>query len=199
MSPYYGGNRALGQAVQNARRWRERDDILLSGTNDPFLSSSPGPSGLTRRERANDFLRLDSRTQYRNTNPPSTRVCSSCVDELPAHQVPLASLTSGCSHKNSSCLACIQQWIETQLSDKGWDQIRCIGCTSIMAWSEIKQYATTEVFERYDRLAARAVINEDDNFSWCPSGCGSGQVHEDRNRNELFLCYNCGFQYCEHF
>lgn len=37
---------------------------------------------------------------------------------------------------------------------------------------------------------------EADNFVWCPSDCGSGQIHDSGNAQPIVTCLHCGHRSC---
>ena len=130
-------------------------------------------------------------------NGSSTRTCVSCTDELPPSDFPQSPLTLSCTHENSACKTCIGQWIDTQLSDQSWNEIKCLECKELMQYPDIQRHAEPEVFERYDQLAARSVLNNEPNFVWCTNrGCGFGQVHEGGKDMPLFQCKACRYRFC---
>jgi hypothetical protein len=125
------------------------------------------------------------------------RTCVVCGDEHPVDAFSDTRLTTQCSHQNSACISCVHQWIDTQLTDQGWDRIQCLECTEIMQYSDVQRHARPEDFERYDRLAARSALANDPDFIWCQNaGCGSGQIHEGGDDMPLFVCQTCDFRYC---
>jgi hypothetical protein len=56
--------------------------------------------------------------------------------------------TATCSHTNSTCNSCLEQWMAQQLNDQGWDKIKCAECPELLTHSEVRSCATHEVFER---------------------------------------------------
>lgn len=51
---------------------------------------------------------------------------------------------------------------------------------------------------RYETLALRAAMSEADNFVWCTSGCGSGQIHESGTESPIVTCLHCRHRFCFH-
>lgn len=131
------------------------------------------------------------------SSDPPRRTCVSCADDLPPTDFSESQLTRSCTHDNSGCKACVQQWIETQLTDQSWDKIKCLECKEVMQYADVKRHADPEVFVRYDQLAARSVVNNEPNFVWCTNrGCTSGQVHVGGIDMPLYQCKACKYRYC---
>ena len=51
---------------------------------------------------------------------------------------------------------------------------------------------------RYETLALRAAMAEAENFFWCTSGCGSGQIHETGHELPIVICLHCNHRSCFH-
>ncbi|KAM0505608.1 hypothetical protein ACHAP8_001837 [Fusarium lateritium] len=51
---------------------------------------------------------------------------------------------------------------------------------------------------RYETIALRAAMSEADNFVWCTSGCGSGQIHESGSAQPIVACLHCNHRSCFH-
>ena len=51
---------------------------------------------------------------------------------------------------------------------------------------------------RYETIALRAAMSEADNFVWCTSGCGSGQIHESGTAQPIVTCLHCNHRSCFH-
>ena len=128
---------------------------------------------------------------------PSTRTCAICADDFTLDQFSTSRMTSTCAHNHSACSVCTQQWIETQLTEAGWDRIRCMECNENLDHADVQRHATPAVFDRYDLLAMRAALANDPDFVWCQNtACGSGQIHEGGDDLPVFHCRACGSRYC---
>ncbi|KAM0381213.1 hypothetical protein ACHAPY_005416 [Fusarium culmorum] len=51
---------------------------------------------------------------------------------------------------------------------------------------------------RYETIALRAAMSEAENFVWCTSGCGSGQIHESGSDQPIVTCLHCSHRSCFH-
>lgn len=45
-------------------------------------------------------------------------------------------------------------------------------------------------------MSLRAAVGEAPDFVWCPTGCGSGQVHEAGRDLPIVSCVQCSHQFC---
>lgn len=124
------------------------------------------------------------------------RDCAVCGDATPIADLPAL---ANCEHEPETCAACFAAWIESELDKKGWRTIKCPGseCRILLAHHDVRQYATEEVFERYDVFAMRAALGDDPNFIWCKRpGCKSGQIHMSGEEGNIFTCTACGHRMC---
>jgi hypothetical protein len=78
---------------------------------------------------------------------PKIRACDVCTDECPISEFDNPP-TSNCKHVGKTCRVCVGSWIASSLESQGWESIRCPDCTESLSTSEIKQFASSEVFER---------------------------------------------------
>ncbi|KAJ4860872.1 IBR domain, a half RING-finger domain-containing protein [Trichoderma breve] len=81
---------------------------------------------------------------------------------------------------------------------KIWTDIRCPECREFLDYTDIQRYADEETFKRYETLALRAAMAEAENFFWCTSGCGSGQIHESGQDQPIVICLHCTHRSCFH-
>lgn len=129
-------------------------------------------------------------------NPLSPRACNICAEEQPIGAFQ-SRMTSTCTHDFSACSHCIQQWIHTQLTEAGWDKIKCLECAQFLQYEDVRRHGATDDFDRYDHLAVRAAVSSDPDFFWCQGpSCTSGQSHVGGENEPLFECRACRFRYC---
>ncbi|KAJ8107199.1 hypothetical protein OPT61_g9031 [Boeremia exigua] len=137
------------------------------------------------------------RDQFHNTHiSPQMIDCAVCGDKF--LEIDLADL-SDCTHNPDVCKACLLQWLEAQLESTTWEQMQCPsdGCGQILTHSDVRKYASEELFTRYDELSMRAFLSADPNFRYClAEGCNSGQIHDAEAENNIFRCNACGFRVC---
>jgi hypothetical protein len=88
------------------------------------------------------------------------RDCVVCDDSIAIGDLP--SLTD-CEHRPETCAGCYADWITTQLQGSTWREAKCPGsdCNVVLSYHDIRLYASSETFEKYDTFKARALINED--------------------------------------
>ncbi|KAF2807483.1 uncharacterized protein BDZ99DRAFT_523095 [Mytilinidion resinicola] len=127
---------------------------------------------------------------------PKKRDCAVCAESYPIPDLP--SLMN-CEHEPQVCSDCYQGWIASELNSKSWKEIKCPeeGCKQILNHAEVQEYATPEVYAKFDALSAREALNDDPNFRWCRGpNCKSGQIHESDVSGNIFVCVDCGFKVC---
>ncbi|KAK2939399.1 IBR domain [Fusarium oxysporum f. sp. vasinfectum] len=56
--------------------------------------------------------------------------------------------------------------------------------------------SNTAQSQAYERQALRAAVEEDENFFWCTSDCGSGQIHDSGSAQPIFVCIKCSHRSC---
>ncbi|KAF2662956.1 hypothetical protein K491DRAFT_8663 [Lophiostoma macrostomum CBS 122681] len=124
--------------------------------------------------------------------------CEVCKDLKPPSAFPIRQCTSRCTHPPHTCMPCIRDWISATIESKGWDQCACPECNELMDYTDVKFFATGDIFLRYDALAARAALSQIPNFHWCLSpDCSSGQIHPyELSQNPTFVCTACSHTYC---
>lgn len=64
-------------------------------------------------------------------------------------------ITSNCSHQAVVCVKCVNEYIKNRSNEKQIFNIPCPtnGCNKLMERHDIKNFATKEVFEKYDNLS----------------------------------------------
>ena len=88
------------------------------------------------------------------------RDCVVCDSSIAIGDLP--SLTD-CEHRPETCAGCYSDWITTQLQGSTWREAKCPGsdCNVVLSYHDIRLYASSETFEKYDTFKARALIDED--------------------------------------
>ncbi|KAH6966264.1 hypothetical protein EDB82DRAFT_515332 [Fusarium venenatum] len=124
--------------------------------------------------------------------------CVVCADTKHVDAFPRFSIAATCTHPPSTCLDCIQLSIESDLNSKLWTEIRCPECRELLEYADIQRYANKQTFTKYETIALRAAMSEADNFVWCTSGCGSGQIHESGSAQPIVTCLHCNHRSCFH-
>ncbi|KAE9366872.1 hypothetical protein N431DRAFT_384873 [Stipitochalara longipes BDJ] len=120
--------------------------------------------------------------------------CLICADEYDASEFPpTTQVTSSCHHKNDErvCVYCLQQSIATAVTEGQLHLIICPFCPEKLSHSEVKQFATREIFARYEYLQMMATP---DLVMCLGLNCGSGQIHTDPS--PMMVCESCSFKTC---
>ena len=84
------------------------------------------------------------------------RECSVCADSFPVQEFP--SLSS-CAHQAEVCQQCFLHWLDDQINKTNLEQIQCpmSGCTNLITHDDVKIYAPSDVFRRYDPSSPRVL------------------------------------------
>ncbi|GAB1312760.1 RBR-type E3 ubiquitin transferase [Madurella fahalii] len=126
------------------------------------------------------------------------RECIICTDTKPVSEFPAAAITKTCDHAPTTCLVCIATSIRTDLNNRLWNEIKCPECRETLQYDDVQRFADAETKERYQTLSFRSAISQADNFLWCTSGCGYGQVHEGGMAQPIVICMLCNHRSCFH-
>ncbi|KAF2815032.1 uncharacterized protein BDZ99DRAFT_189117 [Mytilinidion resinicola] len=197
------------------RRKRRDPDILSSDTyrdrlpgktksqkkrNDPKRVPRSKPSKKIAASRRGPSSRHDSSFDYIETPPKDNKPrieCLVCTEPKTARHFPTCAPTSSCTHDAQTCTRCLRQWITSEFEGKVWDQIDCPECRERMQYEDMKQFAPSSIFRKYDRLSTKAALEAIPGFHWCPSkNCTSGQVHDSGYESPKFECIACQRRYC---
>ncbi|CAB5358490.1 hypothetical protein RhiirA5_350861 [Rhizophagus irregularis] len=107
-------------------------------------------------------------------------------------------ITSNCSHQAVVCVKCVNEYIKNRSNEKQIFNIPCPtnGCNKLMERHDIKNFATKEVFEKYDELIFKIAIQRFPEFRWCKAPCGAGQIHIGKDKTPVVICESCGVESC---
>ncbi|TGJ83110.1 hypothetical protein E0Z10_g5667 [Xylaria hypoxylon] len=127
---------------------------------------------------------------------PLTETCSICTDDKRVSEMPIRGrITEDCEHDATACKECISQWITSSMETVAWDRLTCPECPEILALKDVEAFATRDVFNRYDKLATKAVLEGIKGFRWCLNpGCGAGQIFP--SECEKAKCHACKQSSC---
>ncbi|KAK3394654.1 hypothetical protein B0H63DRAFT_53930 [Podospora didyma] len=124
----------------------------------------------------------------------ATETCSACIEDKKLSELPIK-ITAACSHKATICKDCLKQWLESGLQSGTWDRLKCPDCSEVLRFEDVKRYASSEIFARYDTLVTRAALKDIPNFRFCLSTkCESGQIVDDKCPK--YKCKACGEAQC---
>jgi len=122
--------------------------------------------------------------------------CIVCAERKEAAEFPGFSITKTCSHSPQTCLDCVAVSIRTDLTTKLWSEVKCTECPELLGHDDIQRFADFKTFQRYESLSFRSALSESENFLWCTSGCGHGQVHEGGLEQPIVTCMLCNSRSC---
>ncbi|KAI1421605.1 hypothetical protein F5Y12DRAFT_690349 [Xylaria sp. FL1777] len=142
------------------------------------------------RDVGNDFIRLEAWLL------PLTETCTICADEKRVSEMPTRGrITEDCEHRATACKDCISQWITSSMESVAWDRLKCPECPELLAFKDVETFATRDVFNRYDRLATKAVLEGIRGFRWCLNpACDAGQIFP--LECEKAKCHTCKRSSC---
>jgi len=123
-----------------------------------------------------------------------------CRDDIPIDEWPRWSPTDRCRHDPMACRECLSMHIDTHLATNGaMAEVPCpdADCGQLMLYEEVKLWASTAGFERYDTLVLRLLLSGEANFVWCKNGkCDHGQIHTQGNCQPIVICSQCKHKSC---
>eukprot|EP01061_Rhynchopus_euleeides_P012923 TRINITY_DN22710_c0_g2_i1.p1 TRINITY_DN22710_c0_g2~~TRINITY_DN22710_c0_g2_i1.p1 ORF type:complete len:244 (+),score=49.09 TRINITY_DN22710_c0_g2_i1:106-837(+) len=130
----------------------------------------------------------------------TTGKCALCFDRKVLYKPTLQ-----CSHEPNACRECLQEYINSKVSDGGsgivqWDvpAIPCITCKAMMdPTADVAAFASSEDAQRLDRILLMALLRKMPDFVWCMgSECGCGQIHSGGTDNPIVKCHQCDSRAC---
>jgi len=72
-----------------------------------------------------------------------------------------------------------------------------VSCKKDFDFNDVQKWASTEVFNRYDVLVLRRLLQSYDDFRWCKRAeCGTGQIHASGAAAPVMTCSECRFKSC---
>ncbi|KAF1365876.1 hypothetical protein EJ07DRAFT_92584 [Lizonia empirigonia] len=126
---------------------------------------------------------------------PKKKECIVCTDSRSLLHFPSQPPTAQCSHNADVCRRCLRTWIRTTFTSKVWDEINCPTCSERLDYEDVRQFAPSDIFRKYDKLSAKAALEAISGFRWCiMKGCKSGQVHDEASKK--FRCVGCKQSHC---
>jgi hypothetical protein len=76
------------------------------------------------------------------------RECVICTDTKPVSDFPTAGITKACTHEPTTCLVCVATSIQTDLSNRLWNEIKCPECRELLEYDDVQRFADDETKER---------------------------------------------------
>jgi len=136
--------------------------------------------------------------------------CLICAESFGVTEFPPSvQITSTCQHSDNErvCTYCLQQSIETAVTEGQLNLITCPFCPEKLSCDDVKKYATNEIFARYFiqhstpftpliflRYEYLTRITTPDMVMCLGLNCGSGQIHA--SDNPLMICQTCSYKTC---
>ncbi|KAK3352180.1 hypothetical protein B0T25DRAFT_453411 [Lasiosphaeria hispida] len=128
--------------------------------------------------------------------PLESAECIVCLETKKPSEFPSSPLTNDCEHSPAACLECVKFAISSDLKTKLWSEVACPECDSILSFEAVQQYADEATRLRHAELSVRQALQLDDEFIWCSSGCGDGQIHDGGFDQPIVKCGSCGQLTC---
>ncbi|KAL7923196.1 hypothetical protein ACQKWADRAFT_326132 [Trichoderma austrokoningii] len=124
--------------------------------------------------------------------------CIICRGHKRSMAFPQSPITTECTHFPTVCLLCLASTVKAELGRKDWEDIKCPECGAVLQYKELRRFADNETKDKLDSLMIQRAIQDDANFLWCSSDCGSGQLHDGGNDAPIMKCTSCGNLTCFH-
>ncbi|RKL16946.1 hypothetical protein BFJ70_g14886 [Fusarium oxysporum] len=180
------------------------DDESATAVQNPTSKSQGSSSSNTAQSQAYDTTPASStQAPFRYQRPSFLDdfdfTAESRRDLVVAHGVPSALSPRQGYHPTPASILNFADFdlenTDTKISDIRHDRIpsheRPIINTAAAASSSSSSSASP-----YERQALRAAVEEDENFFWCTSDCGSGQIHDSGSAQPIVVCIKCSHRSC---
>lgn len=95
----------------------------------------------------NDAVTIISVPNAANNLPTD---CVVCFENLSPQNRPERKITCSCNHEPDVCRSCLSASISTQFNSKVWDQINCPTCGERLDFHDVRAFADSPVFERFE-------------------------------------------------
>ncbi|UJR14374.1 hypothetical protein I4U23_001370 [Adineta vaga] len=144
---------------------------------------------------------------HSNTVPPKpaprkTKACQVCFDEKPAASFTQR-ISRQCKHRERNiCNTCIYEHIAQAFQKMCSDDVRCpeLNCRIILDYEAIKKILqdarNIDLLQRYERFYLEHQLEQMPEFIWCTHACGSGQLAEQGDQNNIIRCVKCRKKSC---
>jgi len=169
--------------------------LLLAAGADTAVIIRSGQSVLAAARRASN----KSASVHLIAGVSDSATCEVCAEDVTtAMRVEMRSraATSSCNHGRSVCFDCMRMHVHMEINGKGnVNEIRCPHneCGALLDASDVKHFATSDNFQRYDDVQTRRFLQSLPEFRWCAHpGCGSGQLTDGgEGENNFMRCVAC--------
>ncbi|TXC08591.1 hypothetical protein FocTR4_00002726 [Fusarium oxysporum f. sp. cubense] len=163
----------------------------------PVINTAAAAASSSSSSSASPYVDLPESldSDATTTRAIDRRECIVCSDIKATDSFP-DFVTSKCTHTPSICLDCMERSIQVGMKSKRWTDIRCDECQENLEYNDIQRFADEHTIAKYERQALRAAVEEDENFFWCTSDCGSGQIHDSGSAQPIVVCIKCSHRSC---
>ena len=164
-----GRQQTTVHATQGPKRRQKSTDKPLAhshqdhtprNTQEPELARKPrvraarAPSRLKRAHEKQPHSTVDSKVKSGNitvtelSHADDKKDCMICVKSRSSKHFPRRPPTQQCIHEIKTCKRCLRKWIQTQFSNKMWNQIGCPECGISLQYDDVREFASKSVFRR---------------------------------------------------
>ncbi|PVF95643.1 hypothetical protein CPB86DRAFT_787878 [Serendipita vermifera] len=108
-------------------------------------------------------------------------------------------ITNACRHEPRMCLYCTSEVIRGQFDLKLSTVISCPEkpCPGSLEWKDMKTFAPSDVFARYDYLVISQAVEKMPDFRWCANQkCANGYLHIGGKERPMMTCPDCQTVMC---
>ncbi|ERF74682.1 hypothetical protein EPUS_00812 [Endocarpon pusillum Z07020] len=174
---------------------KPRGGVESESENGGSSGTGNSQNSLKRKRDDMDAPRITNLTDYWPGLPVQN--CVVCSTELlRTVNTPWRRITSGCAHRSTICLACLQQHVENQLEMNAVNTIPCPMCHATLSPADIQAWSNPEFFDRYGRISVQQAMHEGLNFRWCAApDCQNGFLCDPESESYA-TCDACGRMTC---
>ncbi|KAI0097856.1 hypothetical protein GGR51DRAFT_577758 [Nemania sp. FL0031] len=123
------------------------------------------------------------------------RQCATCLEDRLEKEFRPPSHRCRGEYGREACKYCFRDWIQSRIGTQG-TRITCPRCSSDLDYLEVKEFADSATFQRYETMVLNRILEQDPDFVWCAHGCGSGQLHPDKINRPVMYCHHCRRETC---
>ncbi|RKK93553.1 hypothetical protein BFJ68_g15541 [Fusarium oxysporum] len=188
-------SKSQGSSSSNTAQSQAHDRIPFH--ERPIINTAAAAASSSSSSSASPYVDLPESldSDATTTRAIDRRECIVCSDIKATDSFP-DFVTSKCTHTPSICLDCMERSIQVGMKSKRWTDIRCDECQENLEYNDIQRFADEQTIAKYERQALRAAVEEDENFFWCTSDCGSGQIHDSGSAQPIVVCIKCSHRSC---
>jgi hypothetical protein len=125
-----------------------RPTSLHSRKSSTLSSSMASPTSNLTHSRLSVVVPPSPRTSSRRSTPLLERTCILCKASKEHSEFSERRITSNCWHETSTCLTCLQAWVEQHLDER--TRCACPECGEAMAYGDVSAFATDALGHRAD-------------------------------------------------